>query len=114
MTHTARDGQPKIVRQCSLPSTAPKAVDLIVTGIAVVEVTSEGLVLEEVAPGWTPQDVQELKDAQLIIGPDLKEIDFGELRRRSGRIRKRRYPLRQDGKEEARHGNEGLLGQALR
>ncbi len=76
MTHTTKDGQPKIVRQCSEPLTAPACVDLIVTDIAVTEVTADGLVLREVAPGWTADEVEALTEPQLIVPPDLKEIDL--------------------------------------
>ncbi len=76
MTHSAKDGKPKIVQECSLPITAPQAVALIVTDLAVIEVTSEGLVLKEVAPGWTAEEVQALTETNLTVGSDLKEIDL--------------------------------------
>lgn len=69
--HTTKKGKPKIVRQCSVPLTAPECVDLIVTDIAVIEVTEKGLVLKEIAPEWKPEDVQELTEPELIISPDL-------------------------------------------
>jgi len=74
MEHATRDGQPKILRQCNLPLTGVEVVDLIVTELAVIEVTPEGLVLREVAPGTTPQDVQRLTEPALLIPPDLKAI----------------------------------------
>ena len=76
MTHNAKDGKAKIVSECSLPLTAPGAVDFMVTDIAVIEVTSDGLVLKEVAPGWTPEEVQAQTEAKLIIESDVKEIDL--------------------------------------
>ena len=76
MTHSAKDGKPKIVPECSLPITAPQAVDLIVTDLAVIEVTPDGLVLKEVAPGWTAEEVQPLTDTNLTVDSDLKEIDL--------------------------------------
>ena len=76
MTHSAKDGKPKIVKECSLPITAPKAVALIVTDLAVIKVTSEGLVLKEVAPGWTAEEVQGLTETNLTIDSSLKEIDL--------------------------------------
>ncbi|HUT68698.1 MAG TPA: 3-oxoacid CoA-transferase subunit B [Dehalococcoidales bacterium] len=76
MTHTTRDGRPKILKQCSLPLTAPQCVSLIVTDIAVIEVSEKGLILKEIAPGWTPEEVQELTEPLLIMAPDLKEIEL--------------------------------------
>ncbi len=76
MTHTSKDGQPKIVRECTLPLTAPRAVSLIITDVAVIEVTADGLALKEVAPGWTAEEVQALTEARLLVSPDLKEIDL--------------------------------------
>jgi 3-oxoacid CoA-transferase len=76
MEHTTKDGKPKIVRECSYPLTAKECVDLIVTDLAVIEVTPEGLVLKEVAPGWTAEEVQTLTEPELIIAPDLKEIEL--------------------------------------
>ncbi|WP_258360396.1 3-oxoacid CoA-transferase subunit B [Moorella sulfitireducens (nom. illeg.)] len=67
--HTLKDGSPKIVRRCQLPLTAAGEVDLIITELAVIEVTREGLLLKEVAPGVTPREVQARTGASLII-PD--------------------------------------------
>jgi 3-oxoacid CoA-transferase subunit B len=74
--HTTKDGKPKIVKECSVPLTAPECVNLVVTDIAVIEVTGEGLLLKELAPGWTTEEVQELTEPKLIIAPDLKEIEL--------------------------------------
>lgn len=76
MEHSAKDGKPKILRKCSYELTAPQCVDLIVTDIAVIEVTPEGLVLKEVAPGWSAGEVQALTEPKLITAPDLKEIEL--------------------------------------
>jgi 3-oxoacid CoA-transferase B subunit len=76
MTHTDRDGRPKIVKQCSIPVTAPACVHLIVTDIAVIEVTERGLLLTEVVLGWTPEEVQHLTEPGLIVSPNLKEVEF--------------------------------------
>lgn len=76
MTHTTKDGQPKIVKECRTPLTAPACVDLIITDIAVIEVTNEGLVLKEMALGWTPEEVQALTEPRLIISPHVKEIEL--------------------------------------
>ena len=74
--HTTKDNKPKIVKQCSIPLTAPRCVDLLVTDISVIKFTSKGPVLKEVAPGWTPEDVQALTEARLIIADDLKEMEL--------------------------------------
>ena len=74
MTHTARNGKPKIVKECTLPLTARECVDLIVTDLAVIEVTGQGLLLKEIAPGWTVEEVQASTEPELITADDLKEI----------------------------------------
>lgn len=74
--HTTKDGKPKIVKECSVPMTAPGCVDLIVTDVAVIEVTSKGLLLKELAPGWTVEEAQLLTEPKLGIAPDLKEIEL--------------------------------------
>jgi 3-oxoacid CoA-transferase subunit B len=74
MEHTTKDGQPKILKKCSLPLTGVEVVDLIVTDLAVIAVTPEGLVLREVAPGLTPADVQKVTEPALTVARDLKTI----------------------------------------
>jgi 3-oxoacid CoA-transferase subunit B len=74
MEHTNKEGEPKIVKQCSLPLTGVAVVDLIVTELAVIEVTDKGLVLREVAPGVTPEDVQRATEPVLRRAPDLKSM----------------------------------------
>jgi len=76
MEHNAKDGGYRIVKECTYPLTAKGRVDLIITDLAVVEVTPEGLLLREVAPGWTAEEVQALTEPRLIIDPDLKEIEL--------------------------------------
>lgn len=76
MEHTDRSGRSKVVQECSYPLTGKACVDLIVTDIAVMEVAREGLVLREVAPGWTSQEVQGQTDAVLIVAPDLHDIQL--------------------------------------
>ncbi len=74
MEHTTKEGEPKIVRECSLPLTGVCVVDLIVTELGVIEVTPQGLVLREVAPGVTPEAVQKATEPTLRIPPDLKPM----------------------------------------
>ena len=65
-THTAK-GRPKILKRCSLPLSAQKEVDLIITELAVMEVTDKGLVLREIHPDTTIEEVASLTDADLIL-----------------------------------------------
>src|SRR5580658_9303568 len=74
MEHATRDGQPKILNKCTLPLTGVEVVDLIVTELAVIEVTPEGLVLREVAPGITPEAVQKVTEPKLRVAENLKTI----------------------------------------
>jgi len=76
MSHITNTGEPKIVKKCSYPLTAEGVVKLIVTDLAVISVTPKGLVLEEVAPGLTAEDIQSVTEPKLIIPPDLTEIQF--------------------------------------
>ena len=76
MMHITNDGQYKIVKECSYPLTARVVFDLIVTDLAVIEVTPKGLLLREVASGLTAEDVQSVTEPKLIISPDLTEIQF--------------------------------------
>ncbi|HEY5161798.1 MAG TPA: CoA transferase subunit B [Terriglobales bacterium] len=74
MEHTTKDGKPKILKRCTLPLTGVRVVDTIATEMAWIKVTPEGLVLEEIAPGLTPDDVQKYTEPKLIISPNLKTI----------------------------------------
>jgi len=74
MEHIAKDGAPKIVKKCTLPITGVEVVDLIVTELAVIEVTPQGLLLREVAPGLTSDAVQKVTEPALRVAPDLKTI----------------------------------------
>ncbi len=75
MEHTTRDGQPKILRQCTLPLTGAAVVNTIVTEMACIEVTPSGLVLTEIAPGLTAEDVQRATAAKLAVAPDVKTME---------------------------------------
>ncbi len=76
MTHTTKEGSPKLLNECSYNLTAPHCVDMVITDMAVVKVTPEGLVLKETAPGWTAEEVQALTEPKLTIAPDLKVMSL--------------------------------------
>jgi 3-oxoacid CoA-transferase B subunit len=76
MTHTTKQGKPKIVKKCTLPLTAPQCVDSIITDVAMIEVTAEGLVLKEFVPGWTVKEIQAITEPKLIISSDLREMEL--------------------------------------
>ena len=75
MVHTAK-GRPKILRKCTLPLTSTRPVSLIVTELAVLEPTSDGLLLKEVAPGVSAQDVARVTDATLVIPTDVPTMQL--------------------------------------
>jgi 3-oxoacid CoA-transferase subunit B len=75
MEHTTREGQPKILKKCTLPLTGARVVDTIVTELAYIRVTAEGLVLEEIAPGLTADDVQRATEPTLILSPGLRSME---------------------------------------
>jgi 3-oxoacid CoA-transferase B subunit len=78
MEHNTKDSVPKIVKQCSYPLTAIECVNTIVTDLAVIDVTRDGLVLREVAPGWTAEEVQKCTEAQLTARSQVPEMKLGD------------------------------------
>ena len=76
MEHVTNKGDYKIVKKCSYPVTAVGVVKLIVTDLAVIQVVDEGLLLKEVAPGLTADDIQSVTEPKLIISKDLREIQL--------------------------------------
>jgi 3-oxoacid CoA-transferase subunit B len=76
MEHAARDGTPKILKSCSLPVTGRGVVHRVITDLATLDVTVDGLVLREVAPNVSAREVQEKTEPTLKVGPDLKTMAF--------------------------------------
>lgn len=75
MTHTAK-GNHKILKECTLPLTAVNAVDLIITEMGVMEITERGIVLKEINPEFSVEDVQAATGATLIIAENLKQMEI--------------------------------------
>jgi len=75
MEHTTKEGAPKILKKCTLPLTGVGVVDTVVTDMGVIQVTPEGLLLEEIAEGLTAEDVQKATEARLKISPKVTKMD---------------------------------------
>jgi 3-oxoacid CoA-transferase subunit B len=76
MEHTANNGMPKIVRELTYPATARKRVQKIFTDLAVIDIVPEGLLLKEIYPGLTVEDLQSVTEPKLLVAEDLKEIEL--------------------------------------
>jgi 3-oxoacid CoA-transferase subunit B len=76
MEHVTVTGEAKILKRCTYPLTAKNAVKKIFTNLAVIEITPQGLLLKEVAPGLTAENVQSVTEAKLIVAKDLKEMSL--------------------------------------
>ena len=76
MEHCTKKGEPKIIKKCTFPLTGKSCVDHIVTELCVIDVTPEGLILRELAPGHTIDEVKLKTEAHLIIADDFKEMDI--------------------------------------
>ncbi|HYO70963.1 MAG TPA: CoA transferase subunit B [Archangium sp.] len=74
MEHVNKEGKPKILKKCSLPITGLKCINHIVTEYALIDVTPEGLVLRELAPGVTVDEVQAITEPKLKVAPDVREM----------------------------------------
>jgi 3-oxoacid CoA-transferase B subunit len=76
LEHTTRDGKPRLLKRCQLPITAPGVVKLVATDLGLFEVTPDGFVLRENAPGWTPEEIQRLTEAALIVPRNVQAFRF--------------------------------------
>ena len=74
MDHVSKAGAPKLVEQCALPLTGKRVVHRIISDLAVLDVSEQGLILREVAPGVTADEVQAKTGAPLMVAPELSEI----------------------------------------
>jgi 3-oxoacid CoA-transferase subunit B len=72
--HVSEREKIKILRKCTYPLTGVECVDTIITDLAFIEVTKEGLVLKEIAPGWRVEEIQALTEPRLMAAPDLQEM----------------------------------------
>ena len=76
MEQVAKDGSKKLLKQCKLPITGKRCVNAVVSELAFIEITPQGLVLKEVAPGVTPEDVQKVTEPLLRISPELRTMQL--------------------------------------
>ncbi|TAJ19319.1 MAG: succinyl-CoA--3-ketoacid-CoA transferase [Dehalococcoidia bacterium] len=74
MHHTTTDGTPKVVTRCTLPLTAPRCVSRLVTDVGVFDIRGGQIILRECAPGWTPEQIQGITEARLVIPNDIREV----------------------------------------
>ena len=76
MEHATKEGNPKILKKCTLPLTGTEVVDTIVTELCLIDITEKGLMLRELRPDVTIQDVQSLTEPRLIVEGDVKGMEF--------------------------------------
>ena len=74
LEHTTREGNPRLLKRCTLPVTAVGVVKMVATNLGLFEVTPQGFLMKEIAPGYTPEEVQAVTEAQLIIPEALREF----------------------------------------
>ncbi len=76
MRHVMPSGEPRIVNQCTYPVTGKRVVNTILTDLALIDVTEQGLILKEMAPGLSVIDIQDVTEPRLIVNADLKEMEL--------------------------------------
>ena len=76
MEHTTREGEPRLLKRCKLPITAPGVVKMLVTDLGLFGITADGFELLEPAPGWTPDEIQEQTGATVHVAEELREFRF--------------------------------------
>jgi 3-oxoacid CoA-transferase B subunit len=76
MQHTSRDGQSKLLKECTLPLTGVKCVKKIVSDLAVIEITDEGFVLLERAPGVSVEEIRNATEGRLVVKGEVPEMKF--------------------------------------
>lgn len=76
MDHTSKTGSPKILKQCSLPLTGKECVNMIITDLAVFDVTKSGLVLKEIAPGVELEEIKAKTEPEFKVSENLKTVAF--------------------------------------
>lgn len=76
MEHVNKNGEPKILKECRLPLTGKRVVHRVITELALIDITPEGMILREVAPGVSAKEVQEKTEATLMASPDLVEMNI--------------------------------------
>ena len=74
MEHTRRSGEPRLLKNCTLPVTARGAVTKVFTDLGVFEIDKEGFLMTEIAPGWTVEEVQACTEAKLSVRGDVREL----------------------------------------
>ena len=76
MEHTTREGEPRLLKRCKLPITAPGVVKMVVTDLGLFGISPDGFELLENAPGWNAEEIQELTEAKIHVSPHVKEFRF--------------------------------------
>jgi len=77
MEHNTKEGAPKVVKKLTYPLTGLACVKMVVTDLATIDITPGGMVLRDVAPGWTPEEVQQHTEARLIVRGHVPEMRLG-------------------------------------